>query len=48
VGAPGGNMEVKIVAIEHDAEVDETITDPIGTVFYRGPSVGEPIPPLAS
>ncbi|KAF9514878.1 hypothetical protein BS47DRAFT_1392137 [Hydnum rufescens UP504] len=66
VGPPGANVEVKLVAADHDAEVDETINDPVGTVrvsslfyirpssvvgvvvvvdvFYRGPSIGEPIP----
>lgn len=34
VGAPGANVEVKIVAIEHDSEVDVTINDPTGTVCY--------------
>jgi len=43
VGPPGPNMEVKLVAPDEDAQVDETRGDPRGKVFYRGPSVCEPV-----
>jgi len=48
VGPPGSNIEIKLVASDEDAQVDETKGDPRGKIFYRGPSVCEPIPPLAS
>ncbi|KAF8334058.1 acetyl-CoA synthetase-like protein [Cantharellus anzutake] len=48
VGPPGPNIEVKLVAVSDDSQVDETKGDPRGKVFYRGPSLCEPIPPLAS
>jgi len=44
VGPPGPNIEVKLVAPDEDAQVDETRGDPRGKVFYRGPSVCELVP----
>lgn len=45
VGPPGANVEVKIGARKKDEEVDaEKGKDPMGKLFYRGPSVGVLVP----
>jgi long-chain acyl-CoA synthetase len=32
VGPPGANVEVKLIAVDHDSEVDDTQGDPTGKV----------------
>jgi len=45
VGPPAANVEVKLMA-DSDAEVDQNLQDPVGKLYFRGPSVGEPLPAL--
>ncbi|KAF8320094.1 acetyl-CoA synthetase-like protein [Clavulina sp. PMI_390] len=42
VGAPGANIEVKITG-EKESDIDGIAKDPLGKLFYRGPSIGQPV-----